>query len=202
VKKKPVKKTKETVKKETKQTVKETKKATTPKTKVSTKVKTKEKEVKPSPKPEVKAEPKEFVSMCGAKFNASPDSTCFLMCQVENKDDFQACLSNYETNVQIKQKPKLKRRKKIDYFGDSLGTSASMINALLVCGATMEEIQEELEIKKSRITGHFGGLRTRSIKTRPKQFEIFKCKETKRYFFDEDLPFYGYCDDCGNTSAK
>lgn len=195
MKKKPATKAKETVKKETKKT-------TTPKTQDPAKVKIKEKEVKPSPKPEVKAEPKEFTSMCGAKFNASPDSTCFLMCQVENKDDFQACLSNYEKTVQVKQKPKLKRRKKIDYFGDGIGTSASMINALLVCGATMEEIQEELEIKKTRITGHFNGLKTMGIKTRPKRFEIFKCKETKRYFFDEDLPFYGYCDDCGNTSAK
>jgi len=186
--KKTTTKAKETVKKETKK-------------KPAPKKQTKKEAVKKETKPSVQEAPKEFVSMCGAKFNSSPDSTCFLMCQMENKIDFQACLGHYEETAAAKQKHKLKRRKKIDYFGDGVGTSASMINSLLICGATMEEIQNELEIKKSRITGHFGGLKTGSLKTRPKAFQIFKCKETKRYYFDEDLPYYGDCDECGNAPA-
>ncbi len=198
-KKTPAKK-KEVVKKEVAK--KEKPKKTTPvKKKEPVKKEVVKKETKPAP------EPKEFVAMCGAKFNADPSSTCFLMCKEENKDDFQNCLSNYETIQKTKPagKKKLNRRKKkIDYFGDGVGTSASMINALLICGASMAEIQEELEVKKSRVNGHFGGLRTKdSIKTRTKSWAIFRCKETNRYFFDEpNLPYHGNCDDCGNTSAN
>jgi hypothetical protein len=163
-------------------------KRTQNKAKETVKKEQKKKELKPAP------EPQGFVSMCGAKFNASPDGTCFLVCKKENKDDFTACLGNYEMLQAQKPAAKklIRRQKRLDFFGDGVGTSASMINELLVCGATMEEIQNELELKKARITGHFGGLRTKSLKTRPKAYEIFRCKETKRYYIDEpELPYYG-----------
>ena len=208
-------KTKEDAKKKetTKQNTKPKAKAASSK-EVKTKPKAKAKETKVE---EVKAEAKEtksepaqeekkFVAFCGGKFNPSPESTCFLMCKKENSNDFEMCLANFE---EMKTKPVTKRlrRRNIDYFGDGIGTSASMINEMLVCGATMEEIQEEVQCKASRIRGHFGGLRSQGIKTRVKKFEIFKNKENDRYYFDEpDLPYYGDMDEEGcpprTTSIK
>lgn len=186
-------KTKETVEKVTTKTKKKPViKETKPKKEVTKKLIPEQKETK--------KEESVFVSMCGAKFNASPDSTCFLMCRNENKDSFHACLTHSEKVLETKVKRLKRRKKNIDYFGDGIGTSASMINELLVCGASIDEMKEELELKESRIRGHFNGLRTQGIKTRPKPFSLFKDKETKRWFFDEpDLPFYGHCNECGNV---
>lgn len=190
--------TKETVKKETSNKEAKMTKKNAPKKEIKEKKTTPKKETpkKETPKKttEAKSKAPEFTSMCGAKFNSSPDSTCFLMCKIENKSDFEACLSNYEEILATKPEKKLKRRKKNkDFFGDGVGTSASMINELLVCGASIEEMQKELDIKESRIRGHFNGLRTRVG-----AFEITKDKETKRWFFDmPELPYYGEISDGG-----
>ena len=201
VKKETSNKKKETVKKETAVSKKETTKKTAPK-KTEEKKPAKKEAVKkeavkkeaPKETTEAKSKAPEFTSMCGAKFNSSPDSTCFLMCKVENKSDFEACLSNYEEMLSAKPEKKLKRRKKNkDFFGDGIGTSASMINELLICGASIEEIKQELDVKESRIRGHFNGLRTRG-----QAFELTKDKETNRWFFDmPELPYYGDISDGG-----
>lgn len=156
---------------------------------------------------------KEFASMCGDAFDNKKKSSCHQMCKAENPESYQACLENFgakkkptkavkaeaapiaekpkkEKTVEAKkeevakvEKPK-KPAKEFDWFGDGTGTSASMINRLLVNGATLKKISAKCDCNRNRIMGHFTGLRSGKRSRRPMAFELFKSKETNRYHFD------------------
>ena len=144
-------------------------------------------------KPEQAAKPiVEFTSPCGGEFDPDPTSSCFMMCKEDTLEDFQACLKNYqeilEASAQHKRDVAAKNRsagtkKKYDFIGDGVGTTAHMINVMLIEGATLAEIADIIPVKKTRVTGHFSGLRKGNTRRTPKV--LVKDKEL-RWKFEKD----------------
>lgn len=154
----------------------------------------------PAPEPkkqEAASAPAEFKTPCGGIFDADPSSTCFGMCRDESKEDFEVCMAHYKSALESKTTRRRvasrataekraagvkKAPKRYDRIGDGLGTSAHMINILLLEGATIEEIMEIVPTERTRVMGHLSGLKTGNGKRKPKT--IIKDPTDKRYYLE------------------
>jgi|GEM_PF-3102316 hypothetical protein len=135
----------------------------------------------------------EFTSPCSGEFDPDPTSSCFCMCKEETPDDFNSCVKHYQEMIDSKSERRRAsttknrlggtKKKSYDFIGDGVGTSAHMINVLLIEGATLAEIAEIVPTKKTRITGHFSGLRTGNTRRAPKT--LVKDAED-RWKFEQD----------------
>lgn len=142
-----------------------------------------------------------FKTPCGGLFDADPSSSCFGMCKDESPEDFEVCMNHFKSALEAKTtkrraaatktaKEKVKREgspkahvtKRYDRIGDGFGTSAHMINILLLEGATLEEIMDIVPTEKTRVTGHLSGLKSGNGKRKPKT--IIKDPVTKRYYLE------------------
>lgn len=154
----------------------------------------------PTPEPEsVKAASAaaEFKTPCGGIFDADPSSSCFGMCHDESPEDFELCMAHYKSALEQKTtKRRVSARKtaekkatgekrppkRYDRIGDGLGTSAHMINILLLEGATLEEIMDVVPTERTRVMGHLSGLKSGNGKRAPKV--VLKDPTTKRYYLE------------------
>lgn len=154
----------------------------------------------PAPEPEAAkavSAPAEFKTPCGGIFDADPSSSCFGMCHDESPEDFELCMAHYKSALEQKT---TKRRvaakntaekkatgekrapKRYDRIGDGFGTSAHMINILLLEGATLEEIMDVVPAEKTRVMGHLSGLKSGNSRRGPKV--VLKDPTTKRYYLE------------------
>jgi hypothetical protein len=153
--------------------------------------------------------PAQFKTPCGGLFDADPSSACFGMCNDESPEDFAVCMAHYknaleqkttkrrvaaqktaEARVKREKDPNAPKKapKRYDRIGDGYGTSAHMINILLLEGATLEEIMDIVPTEKTRVMGHLSGLKSGNGKRAPKV--VLKDPTTKRYYleFEEGEP--------------
>lgn len=139
----------------------------------------------------------EFKTPCGGIFDADPSSSCFGMCHDESPEDFELCMAHYKSALEQKTTKRRVAAKKTaekkttgekkapklyDRIGDGLGTSAHMINILLLEGATLEEIMDVVPTEKTRVMGHLSGLKSGNSRRGPKV--VIKDPTTKRYYLD------------------
>lgn len=143
-----------------------------------------------------------FATPCGGLFDADPSSSCFGMCKDESPEDFDLCMAHFKSAIEQKTtkrraaatktaKEKVKRErgesvpraaKRYDRIGDGFGTSAHMINVLLLEGATLEEIMDVVPTERTRVMGHLSGLKSGNGKRAPKV--VLKDPTTKRYYLE------------------
>ena len=154
--------------------------------------------VTPEPqKAEAAKTPTAFKTPCGGLFDADPSSSCFGMCHDESPEDFEVCMAHYksaleskttrrrvsaQSNVEKRAKGEKKAPKRYDRIGDGLGTSAHMINIMLLEGATIEEMMDVIPTERTRIMGHLSGLKTGNGHRAPKT--IIKDPTDKRYYLE------------------
>jgi hypothetical protein len=154
----------------------------------------------PAPEPqkqEAAKQPVEFKTPCGGLFDTDPNSSCFGMCKDESPEDFELCMNHFKStmeqktsrrrtaaraNNQSKVAGTKKAPKRYDRIGDGLGTSAHMINILLLEGATIEEMMEIVPTERTRIMGHLSGLKTGNGHRAPKT--VIKDPTDKRYYLE------------------
>jgi len=154
----------------------------------------------PAPEPEAEkaaSAPAEFKTPCGGIFDADPSSSCFGMCHDESPEDFELCMAHYKSALEQKTTKRRVAAKKTaekkttgekkapklyDRIGDGFGTSAHMINILLLEGATLEEIMDVVPTEKTRVMGHLSGLKSGNSRRGPKV--VIKDPTTKRYYLD------------------
>lgn len=152
----------------------------------------------PEPQKQEAAKPAaEFKTPCGGLFDADPSSTCFGMCKDESPDDFELCMGHYKAALESKTNRRRvasrgtaekraagvkKAPKRYDRIGDGVGTSAHMINILLLEGATIEEMMEIVPTERTRIMGHLSGLKTGNGHRAPKT--VIKDPTDKRYYLE------------------
>ena len=184
----------------------EPKKAKPEETKPETKPETPDKalstdKTEASPEKSATIPPEPFCTPCGGLFDADPSSSCFGMCKDESPEDFEVCMNHFKSALEAKTtkrraaatktakervkregSPKSHATKRYDRIGDGFGTSAHMINILLLEGATLEEIMDIVPTEKTRVTGHLSGLKSGNGKRKPKT--IIKDPVTKRYYLE------------------
>lgn len=152
----------------------------------------------PEPKKAEDAKPApEFKTPCGGIFDPDPSSSCFGMCKDESPEDFELCMNHYKSALEAKTNRRRaasratseksisgvkKSPKRFDRIGDGLGTSAHMINIMLLEGATIEEMMDVIPTERTRIMGHLSGLKTGNGHRKPKT--IIKDPTTKRYYLE------------------
>lgn len=152
----------------------------------------------PEPQKQEAAKPAvEFKTPCGGLFDSDPSSSCFGMCKDESPEDFELCMNHFKSmmeqktsrrrtaaraNNQAKTTGAKKAPKRYDRIGDGLGTSAHMINILLLEGATIEEMMEIVPTERTRIMGHLSGLKTGNGHRKPKT--VIKDPTDKRYYLE------------------
>lgn len=138
-----------------------------------------------------------FKTPCGGIFDPDPSSSCFGMCKDESPEDFELCMNHYKSALEAKTNRRRaasratsekrvsgvkKAPKRFDRIGDGLGTSAHMINIMLLEGATIEEMMDVIPTERTRIMGHLSGLKTGNGHRAPKT--IIKDPTTKRYYLE------------------
>ena len=98
---------------------------------------TKKKETNPAPSKPIEkkeTEPIAFASLCGFGFDPAKAGDCYVVCQVDNPEDFKACLANYES---LEVKPKTTSKsvpggKGKSHWGHINGTQAGLIDDALI----------------------------------------------------------------------
>ena len=142
-----------------------------------------------------------FLSACGGNFTSDPNGTCLSMCALDTPDDYKACSDNFKLMLQERKSNRVtstqrssarraaseasgqkKSPKRFDAIGDGVGTSAHMINVLLLEGATLEEIMDTVPCERTRVMGHMAGLKGGNTRRKPKI--IVRDIATGRYFLE------------------
>lgn len=134
----------------------------------------------PKEKAEKKQPEEPFVTLCGGEYDPAPKGTCETTCKNENKDEHGKCLEHFKLHAKPKKKAAPKKEvKPLNWLGHRIGSQADMTDMLLVEGATITEIAEQIGTTKGRVQNHINHLRAK------KGIKVLNFKKNGLFYIEE-----------------